>query len=747
MFSAQQIFVDDDVNIYILDDKGILYMHELYQMKPFQYFLEDIKNCFQIEDTYLVHTKNSLVCFDDEFQFLGVHEKLNYLVKKVICKDKFIYIITNNNEIIMSKGLSCHMEGLTFKMYQTRSYDGCQNVDVIADGNFIAIFYDGSVDLIQFTHTYAPDGIYQSSTESIVFTFAISYDEFKQIIQIMMIPYDPLLSFVDPFINLFILWLSNGDRLRIYQSRNHHTGTYNTIPYEEFEPQYHERKQPHMIVRDSADTTVLVLNVSKAFAAVIEKHQLFASTEFVKINIDRTELSGCSVPTDVQHCLRLEMKFLKQGGGVRIIHQAYYKRCIFLYQSVCVVINVELESLDMLPIDEDLIMYGYLIEKVTNLSLNPVATNTKKKLKIDINIGTPVLTQLLEVIPHIYRNNSKKIYSFEQVTDISVVSYGLGVTRQVFTTLSEELDQIIFKNGTGLSQALTKSNCINIGKLLYFCFSESNVKFHYVPPYLFYLIAKTFGMERNVSYLLTRFKKDIGGNLLQQYLKYKKDPSILTLLDLDLTSANDYIRYLFQSDLTPDEIIRLEACHQGFMFYVERNPYFHVLNRLHIRFWEEIFYDKDFLDISFDFQGHKNASLGSYLPYAKIFKEVYYGLLTTTEQKKIFCRNITGTQYYDGIITIIFDFDPKLIEGDESPVPVGHLSDENIIIDEDENPIDEDENPIDQLLTVLSAPSVPSLWYKISTCRAELTILVNPTVPNLSLILEYLTISDSVLHH
>ena len=224
--------------------------------------------------------------------------------------------------------------------------------------------------------------------------------------------------------------------------------------------------------------------------------------------------------------------------------------------------------------------------------INEYYEKTDIKLVIDIDINFPIIEQLINTIPSIYRLNNEMIYCFEQVdTNSNIISYGEGVTRHVFNMLRKEID-ILFENNLAsknnflstvptemasknnfLSTVPTemvqmkKGDCFKLGKLFYFCNRDGGETFFNIHPYFFYALSlRGCGKSDHIT-LLKKFKSDDFETYHKQYIRYLENPKELEDLDLDIKTAENFIEFLFTHNLTKEQIELYDKFIDGFCFF------------------------------------------------------------------------------------------------------------------------------------------------------------------------------------
>jgi hypothetical protein len=306
------------------------------------------------------------------------------------------------------------------------------------------------------------------------------------------------------------------------------------------------------------------------------------------------------------------------------------------------------------------------------------------ELIIDIVNDISVVKQLIHIIPSIYRYNNEMNYLFHQVDNQrNVISYGIGVSRQIYYLLRKEIDDIL---GRGL---IENYDYFNIGFLIYFCNREGRELFFNLHPYFFLKLSK----ESDYENLLLNFRLDDSELFIKQLREYRQFPEKLQDLDLDITSLYDYMQYIFCSNLNEDQIKKYDKIYQGFYYLVQRHKFYSIISRLPINYYFNLIAETVIHPEIIYFSENKFDS-ESYNRFCNVFDK-YLSRLTSNEIVN-FIQNITGSQFYSGKIRIV-------------------LSEKN------------------------------ECNYSISTCFAELKIHVEPTDENIEKIIRVLITEDLII--
>lgn len=693
----QQIFLDKEYNyIYIVDSENILYLYESNQYYPFLAVMDNVKDCFMVDGFFFVHHAKTITIFDQE---LTKTESVNtnWITKNIdyVCYNKLrnIIVTLENGEIYVNKniGIEDSLDDIIQRISLSHKYKYVNN-ELILTGyynyeeikitdNFLLAFNDGVMD------------IFDLNKNNIEYVASLDID-----INI----YQEICEF-DKLNNMFNLL--SGDKIsltgNIYIQNYTHQTTNNPIFYEQG------------IYFLAKNKYVLCHNKKIKYESIIKPLLFILPT--IKINI--TEVSVDQQLITI--ILPKNMKFniiSNKISQIMMLNDKYYK------------IQDNLPEILFL---DDLVYYDKIISYGTE--------KTETTLIIDIETSKSIISQLVNIIPQIYRLNNEMMYKFEQIDSHSnVVSYGEGVTRQIFNVLRIEIDNIFEKK----FDLYESKDVFNIGKLMYFCNKDGNETFFNIHPYFFYSLSK----KSDHHILLKKFKSDNYEMYHKQYTQYLTDPTILAEIDSEIKNANDYIKYLFTCDLSEKQICMYDNLVRGFCSYSNKNKYYHLVKKLPITYYINQLINTSFFDIELDFSV-KNDSVNK--NYFYTFREIFQSIFNKLSKNEIivFAQNITGSQYYSGKINIVFAYKSKELitqqtvynEGiiDEDDQLYQPLEINNVIIDlniDDEN-IDS-ENINDENI------DFDKLSYQISTCNTELIVNIFPNEENINNIIKLLTLED-----
>ena len=254
---------------------------------------------------------------------------------------------------------------------------------------------------------------------------------------------------------------------------------------------------------------------------------------------------------------------------------------------------------------------------------------------------------------------------------------------------------------------LSSQTCYNLGKLFYFCITNSGEKFTNIHPYFFFMMSK----ESDHINLLKKFKANKFEIYKTQYIEYKMDKSKLINLELGLETHCDYIKYIFVSDLKEETIKLYDEFIKGFHFFSSRNKYSQLIKNLPIIYYINTILTPSYFSMEIIFSvADKIINTDQFVVFCDIFNDKFNKL--TTKELTCFVQNITGCQYYNKTIEVIY------AHNELSSLMSSEQSEYN------------------------SVNSSTKLLYEISTCNAQLIIHIRPTEKNIEEIINCLIIED-----
>lgn len=349
---------------------------------------------------------------------------------------------------------------------------------------------------------------------------------------------------------------------------------------------------------------------------------------------------------------------------------------------------------------------------------------------MDVNPKKSFLEQFGNIIPYIYRLNDEMKFLFEQVDEQGeIISYGRGVTRQVYTILRKEID-LILKNKL---ENYNNEQAFNLGKLIYFCNNDGKEKFNCLHPIFFLLICN----ESDYPTLIKKFKESNHEIYLKQYWTFQENLTELINLEIGLLTIFDYMQFLLANDLTEKEINLYKEIVKGFNYFLRRKNDYQFIKQLPILFLIKLLITNNQFDAYFTFKLKGDVSNQNKIEPSKTFMKCFQEL--SHEEKLIFLQNITGTQYYHGniVINFMYDLSPIILQQ--------NIYDEELEIEDN---LENNENHETRTIIINLDDHIENFskpMYQISTCHSELMINIPPTKENIQNIIKILTVEDNTL--
>lgn len=667
----KRTFIDKSSNIYIVDIMDILYLYDDNQFYPFMEIMNDIKDCFFIHDRFFVHHGKTISIFD-EYLFKIPMTSESWITNKIdmVCysNEENIIITLEDGEVYINFGVtnkSGILDDEVQRISLSNKYFKFEEIKVIND--------------LLITYKNNTIGLFALMENNIDFVSSINVDKkiFNNITQI------------DWMNNLLIL--ENSDKLsfsgKLYIQNYIDPYSYNLLF--NIQQAYFLYKDGYLMCSHSPDKLNTIIKPLEKILPVLNSITVDTQTKY-------HQLTTFTLPKNID--LSIIQNNTKQ---------------IIIYNNRPLLIDQILYEISLT--DESVYYDNFDIQYMEKSDTNMI---------IDIDISVPIIKQLINIIPFIYRLNDEMIYKFEQVdSDSNVISYGDGVTRHIFNSLRKEIDIVLEKKF--LSYDLTYA--FNLGKLLYFCNREGAEKFFNIHPYFFY----KFSNSSDHVTLLKKFKGNSFNIFHSQYIQYINNPKSLEELELGINTPDQYICYLLSSDLTEEQIKHYDAFIKGFNIFYTRNKSYSVLKKLPILCLINQLVGDDFFKANLEyFAKNRNVDTKHFEDFQKIFRKLF-GQLSKKEMA-CFVQNITGSQYYTGTINIVLAYEKKELIVHQA------VYDENIFIGQEE-PLE-----VNDIIIVLDNDKTDEnkLIYQISTCNAELIINVLPNEENLTSIIKILTVED-----
>jgi hypothetical protein len=681
----KKTFLDSGDNIYVVDNNDILYFYDGIQFCPFAALLKDIKQCFCINNRFFVHNSNTLVIFNDSFHIIEPSE--NWITKNIdlVCynAEKNVIVTLEHGEVWVNYNIT-----QSFNVTQNFNYldeeierTSLSHIIKRLNNQYLVTEYH------QFDDIKIVDDVLLAHENNVAKIFSLGNIHHLMNIKIDKDLFKEIIDFND---NCGIFTFRNGSAFLLdgtICNQNLEISGINNI--------YFYKQKKFFLMNDN---NLICFYNKDYYQNIIEPLiNLVSATEYITVDItEYYTVTNITLPKNT-------MVLIINGGASQII--IIDDKPFLLY-----------EELKELVLDDELLYFN-------TVSILDVE-KTDDKLPIDIQNGCSIIKQLIHIIPYIYRLNKEKEFEFHQ-TDINrnVISYGEGVTRQIFNNLRQEIDDIL-QNKFGSFDSTT---VYDLGLLFYFCNREGLETFFNIHPYFFYLLAK----KSDYVMLLKKFKGDNFQLYFDQYKNYLANPDALRELELDISSANDYIKFLMSSDLNPEQQLLYESFVRGFIHYASRNKYFNFFKTLPIIYYIDKLVANGYFNATLIFYVKDDSvDKKTFNTFCKTFKNIFNTL--TKKEKALFTQNVTGSQYYNSTINIILAYNPKELP-DENVIPSTTIpADITINLHADPNAvIDADIDTIDKRLS-----------YEISTCNTELTINIEPTEKNIIEIVKLLTIED-----
>lgn len=669
--------------IFVVDDKDVLYVHYDTQFFPFLSHMPNIKNCIKVNKHFYVHHDRTISIFDKDTLILSKLPEDTWISRNIdaVCYDKTMNILVTleNGEIFVN-----------FDVDQSDRIElnRAKKLITASDGNiFIKRDFNNYDDIKIVNNTV----VAIKNDEMDIFKLKLNDIIYLRTIIVSKKMYNDIYYFND-ITNRFVL--KNGNKLSLSGK----------LFYTEDIINHHIYRQHQVFFLMKNDCLVCHYDIS-LYESVVAP--LVFMLPILNVDTTKNDLDQCTMticfPTNTNISII-------NGDESQII---MYDNKLYPIDFPSGAKMDDNDSPTIVLTDES-IYYEDI-----NSSLED---KTDTELIIDVNNFEPIVNQLINIIPSVYRLNSEMMYEFEQIDcNGNVISYGDGVTRHAFNMLRKELDDI-FKNKFEKSDSLDP---FKLGKLFYFCNNDGKETFFNIHPYFFYALSK----KSDYLSLLKSFKGDSYVTYVKQYTQYINHPEILIEIDAGITNADEYIRFLMSSDLTEKQIKSYDSFIKGFCFLACRNQHYKLTKHLPVMYYIRRFIATGYFDASFDFYP-KNDSVdkNQFTTFCDTFNQIFNNL--SWLEKSYFVQNVTGSQYYSDTIEIIFAYEDSALN------TIQTIHDANVIYDEDEP------EPMQQQDIVIDLVSDKKLAYQISTCNTEISINIKPTVENITNLIKMLTVED-----
>lgn len=685
----QQVFLDKNNNIFVVDDRGVLYYYDDYIFTPFTIMMPDIRKVFIIDDNFYVHHGTTMTIFDPKLKEIEHDEDedephwIGQNIKSMDYNSEFDMIVSieDDDEVMAHYNVTNRYPQIYGRQVLKTNLDisniclgEIQNIKIV--NNFLLCYTENRAFIFLINET-GTEYIRHIPMTQYVFNQIIGYDEKKDWYE-----------------------LADGDKVstrgNIFLNRTPNTVSQNDIYMEH---------GAYLIKNIGHITCYWSQKFNKSGFNNIDK--------FLTVKSNNTDNDVCittfTVSTDFQIIQNNKMQLLF------IDHKLYT-----IYHNEIVKIAITDDNID----------YDYIFEEYTD--------KPGCEFNIDLYEKTPLVDQLITIIPRMYRLNCGDQFIFEYIdTADNAISYGDGVTRHVFNNLRKEIDEILRAKFADF-----KYSIIDLGKLFYFCNHDSGQLFQNLHPYFFY----HFATENEYLLLLKKFKSNDYPLLSQQYLEYCNNPQKLATLDIGLTTIHDYMKYLFTSDLTPQEIAKYDDFIEGFNRYNQRNIYIQLIKNLPITYYFAMLIADEYFNAYIKFI-RKNDSVKKelYDLFCKKFEQEFNKM--TPQKKLIFLQNVSGNQYYVGPVLIRYGYrEPnQIISVQQAEYNANVIDPEESDLDIPSIPIDSDDDDDEANMIDPNFDNNKPLEYHISTCNIELNVYIPPTDECITKLLDALTTEDPTL--
>ena len=702
--NIKKLFLDKGNQIYIEDNCGILYLYENEIFYPFIAAYNNIKQCFSIDNKFYIYHSNTINVFNDKLSELNEFGNA-WITKRIdqVCYDEELDIIVTleNGKIFINMNISDrpYYEDNDIK----RTCLPCINkkyvyVDIKLVNNLLLTYGDNKMNVYYLN----PNAF------TLINTVVISNNIFCDI------------RGFNSIYNMFEL--ANGSHLKLsgeYISHNNQIDLINRAIFVEY--------GIYFTIRDDY---LLCFHDKKSAQYIYNFFDQTLLTEVNSIDYGEFQMITYFIPTN---CLVL-------------VTDGVSSQVIIVDKKPYMISDHKPEIFTEIKFTDEAFQFEYL---------NSHHNKTDIKLVIDIDINVPTIDQLINIVPQTYRLNSEMIYCFEQVDSAgNIISYGEGVTRHIFNTARKEIDNLLKNNLSTLSQ----SYCFNLGKLIYFCNKDSGETFFHIHPYFFYLLTtKCVGLLDCVS-LMRNFKGSDFDHLYRQYLKYYADPSELAQLGMGIETVDQYVEFLFSSDLTDQQILLYKSLVDGYCVFAHRK-YHQLVKKMPIINSIQQLVNCGYFNVELEFISGADTKPTDFVDFCKYFKKIFADL--TMKEKSYFSQNVTSSQYFLGTVNIIYDYVRSDIVTEIVTDIVTEIVTE-IVTDIGTNnqltqPIVADTVVTEPIVadTVVTEPIIPvnnpdaiifdpssKIEYMISTCNTEIIVNLAPTMDNVANLIKMLIVED-----
>lgn len=618
--SIKNAFIDKNNLIYLVDEFGILYLYEDKIAYPFPLLMENIQNCFFI-DNYYVHSSKTIKIFNEDMYENDDHHLIinNNIDKVCYCHNYNIIVTLESGEVYINfiRKYARNVKRMNINQtYQPtdlpkRYHDMkiLDNILLLKINNDIDIFY-----LDKFNVSYMQN-------------ISLSNDIYNNIFD-----YD---------VENSIFYLLDGNILSI------------------------DNNPPGNLIKQIffQKRNICLFRVTDGLLCYVNNNsQIVAQLQ----NVLESDIIDNIIECKEKKLLKI---ILPTNRDIRIIDNNLSQLILFEGKTFLIKDNIYPVQINYNAIFYEKIL-AYDIEK----------NNTQ--IIIDVIENQPIIDQLINIIPSIYRFNNEMNFLFHQIDlEGNVISYGIGVSRQIYYLLRKEIDDVL-KDGL-----VANLNYFKLGNLIYFCNREGRESYFYLHPYFFFKLAK----ESDYEILIKIFRTDDFDLLNKQFHQYLTSPDKLQDLGIDIETIDQYVEYIISSNISDQQKKNYDELFRGFFYFAHRHKFHSIIMKLPVNYYCDYLIAEGTVKPEFTYLVDKDIEPIKYEMFCKYFDDQLSKL--TIEEMVCFIQNITGSQFYMGKIKIILS------------------------------------NPGEQN-------------YTISTCFAELRINVEPTESNIKEIIQILIIED-----
>ncbi|QTF49261.1 hypothetical protein qu_369 [Acanthamoeba polyphaga mimivirus] len=680
--TIKNIFIDDN-NIYVTDSNDILYLYNNYQFYPFTSKMKRIQNCFMIDsETFIVHHSSTISIFDKNYVKIDqeVDTWITNNIDRVAYDIDFGLVATlENGDIYVNFGV-----GNNENNYGSSDINRlCLNTICSDNNKYLRTKFHSYEDMKIISKTLIA---HKENTIDIFFLYTntvkyirsayIDSESFGKIIEFNSI----LNYFVSTDFNPYFLT----ETPEIYKDTNNFF--FPKIPY---------------------------------YFSIIDNNLYCYHTKNYYDKLIPPLMSILSVSTNtttiLPHNNWLTVLILPENSSSKIVFTSIENQ-VLIHNGQFYSIKNDYQHI---VFDEILINY----DTINSMYID----KSNVEFVIDIEQDVPVIDQLINIIPNIYRLNNKYIYYFEQIDKKgSIVSYGDGVSRFVFNSLRREIDEILATKfeycDTGMA--------IKLGKMMYFCNVDGSETFENIHPYFFFTMSK----ESDYTYLLKKFKSASYNIYYNQWTQYKNNPQTLVELGLGLNNSNDYIRYLMTSDLNEEQINLYNNFIDGYLFFMNRTSIYDIVKNYPISYYVNKLLFEGYFELSVQFRKESDdVNDNDYDEFCALFDNIFKEL--SHREMSCISQNVTGSNYYVGEITVVYSFTNNKLQK--------QVYDGSTIILEEEG-VSAVENPIESIDTTDNYDD-SDISYQISTCNTELVVNIPPNENLIRKLFDILVVEDTYL--